>query len=235
MLLKLGKNMKTNILIVEDERIVAMEIESYLLTLNYNIVAICSTSEDAYKKVMKNSVDLVLMDIYLDQSNGIEATKKIKQQKPNLPIIFLSANMDEETINQAIAVNPEAYLVKPFNRRELAVAIKIALKHNQNDSPQKNKNKGDVYFDNEFTFNTHSSKLICSGEEVNLTKKERSLLILFLRNKNQLLSIETIEYELWSDKPSNDSRRRSLICRLRAKLKHKFIQTHSSEGYTFNT
>jgi len=223
--------MKTNILIVEDETIVSIEIESYLLSLNYNVVAICSTADDAVEKVMENSVDLVLMDIYLDKSNGIEASKRIKQYQPNLPIIFLSAYMDEETINQAIAVNPQAYLMKPFNRKELAIAIRIALYDN---TKKRKKNKGDIYLDSEFSFNRDASKLICCEEEVGLTKKERMLLLLFLNHKNQLLSIETIEYELWPDKPSNDNRRRSLICRLRAKLKHKFIQTHSSEGYTFN-
>jgi len=230
-----GNNMKTNILIVEDESIVSMEIESYLLTLNYNVVAICSTADDAVEKVMKNNVDLVLMDIYLDNSNGIEATRRIRQHKPNLPVIFISANMDEDTINQAISINPQAYLLKPFNRKELAIAIKIALYDHKNDTIKRNKNEGDIYLDNEFSFNKDSSKLICCNEEVILTKKERSLLLLFLNNQNQLLSIETIEYELWPDKPSNDNRRRSLIFRLRSKLKHKFIQTHSSEGYTFNT
>jgi len=223
--------MKTNILIVEDETIVSIEIESYLLSLNYNVIAICSTADDAVETVMKKSVDLVLMDIYLDKSNGIEAGKRIKQYQPNLPIIFLSAYMDEETINQAIAVNPQAYLMKPFNRKELAIAIRIALYDN---TKKRKKNKGDIYLDSEFSFNRDASKLICCEEEVGLTKKERMLLLLFLNHKNQLLSIETIEYELWPDKPSNDNRRRSLICRLRAKLKHKFIQTHSSEGYTFN-
>ena len=226
--------MKTpNILIVEDESIVAMEIESYLLSLDYNIVGICSTAENAYQKSIQNDVDLVLMDIYLDNSNGIEATKKIKQAKPNLPIIFLSAYMDEETISQAIKVNPQAYLMKPFNRKELAVAIKIALNHHQNHLPHKNRVEGDIYLDNEFSFESQSSQLICCGEIVGLTKKERTLLKLFLEKPNSLISITTVEYELWPDKPSNNSRRRSLISRLRAKLKHRFIETYSSEGYIF--
>ena len=217
-----------NILIVENESIVAMEIENYLFSLDYTIIGICSSAEDAYQKAIHNDVDLVLMDIYLENSSGIEATRKIKQSKPNLPIIFLSAYIDEETISQAIKVNPQAYLMKPFNRNELAVAIKIALNY-QN----KNRVKGDIYLDNEFSFESKSSQLICCEEVVSLTKKERTLLKLFLKNINTLISITTIEYELWPDKPSNNSRRRSLISRLRAKLKHRFIETYSSEGYIF--
>ena len=220
--------MNKNILIVEDESIVAMEIESYLLSLNYNITAICSTADEAYKKAISNDIDLVLMDIYLIESDGIEATIRIKKIKPNLPIIFLSAYMDEETIDRAIEVNPEAYLTKPFNRKDLAVSIKIALKNKESLMMT-----GDIILDNEFSFDTKSLELICCGENVSLTKKERTLLLLFLKQKNHLITIEKIEYELWPNKPSNDSRRRSLISRLRAKLKHKFIETHASEGYVF--
>ncbi|RUM68935.1 MAG: DNA-binding response regulator [Sulfurovum sp.] len=220
--------MNKNILIVEDESIVAMEIESYLLSLNYNVVAICSSADEAYKKAISNDIDLVLMDIYLIESDGIEATIRIKKIKPNLPIIFLSAYMDEETIDRAIEVNPEAYLTKPFNRKDLAVSIKIALKNKESIMMT-----GDIILDNEFSFDTKSLELICCGENVSLTKKERTLLILFLKQKNHLITIEKIEYELWPNKPSNDSRRRSLVSRLRAKLKHKFIETHASEGYVF--
>ena len=220
--------MNKNILIVEDESIVAMEIESYLLSLNYNVVAICSTADEAYKKAISNDIDLVIMDIYLIESDGIEATIRIKKIKPNLPIIFLSAYMDEETIDRAIEVNPEAYLTKPFNRKDLAVSIKIALKNKESIMMT-----GDIILDNEFSFDTKSLELICCGENVSLTKKERILLILFLKQKKHLITIEKIEYELWPNKPSNDSRRRSLISRLRAKLKHKFIETHASEGYVF--
>jgi DNA-binding response OmpR family regulator len=220
--------MNEKILIVEDESIVAMEIESYLLSLNYTVVAICSTADEAYTQAISHDIDLVLMDIYLIESDGIEATTRIKAIKPNLPVIFLSAYMDEETIDRAIAVNPKAYLTKPFNRKDLAVSIRIALKNKESKMMT-----GDTLLDNEFSFDTKSLELICCGENVSLTKKERTLLILFLTHKNHLLSIENIEYELWPNKPSNNSRRRSLISRLRAKLKHKFIETHASEGYIF--
>ena len=219
-----------NILIVEDESIVAMEIKSYLEGLHYTIVAICSTADDAYEKAIHHEVDLILMDINLIQSNGIEATVRIKKIKPDMPVIFLTAFMDEKTIDNAIAVNPVAYLIKPFNRKELGAAIKLGLNYlkSKHDGLM-----GDLHLDDEFSFNRQSSELICCGELVSLSKKERMLLNLFLDNQNRLISNITMEYELWPDKPSNDSRRRALISRLRAKLKHKFIDTLSAEGYVF--
>ena len=221
--------MSAKILIVEDEAIVAMEIESYLLKLGYEVIGICATADDAYKKAIENDVDLILMDIYLMEGDGIDASIRIKKEK-DVPIIFLTAHMDEGTIERAIKVDPKAYLMKPFNRQELFAAIKIALK--SLDS-KKDVVVGNIVLDHEFSFNTKKLQLICCGEEVHLTKKERELLVLFLKNKNRFISFMTMEYELWSDKPSSSNRRRTLISRLRAKLKHRFIDTYSSEGYIF--
>jgi len=219
-----------NILIVEDESLVAMEIDSYLSQFDYNIIGICSTGDEAYEMAINLEVDLILMDIFLLNSNGIEAAKKIKEKKNDMPIIFLTAYMDEETIDKAVAISPVAYLIKPFNRQELLASIKIGLR---------DKNRpcctviGDTQLDGEFSFDTHAIQLICCGEVVHLSKKEKRLLTLFLDNKGGLISSSTIEYEIWPDKPSSATRLRTLISRLRAKLKHKFIETCSAEGYIF--
>jgi len=221
---------KKNILIVEDESIVAEEIKIYLTQLGYAIAGVCSDGNEAYTLAVTLEVDLVLMDIFLVEKNGIEIAEKIKKLKPNMPIIFLAAYMDENTIDRAVAVDPIAYLVKPFNRQELLASIKIGLREH---TLQECIAKGDIYLDKEFTFDSHASQLMCCNESVHLSKKERLLLVLFLNNLGSLISISTIEYEIWPDKPSSNSRLRTLISRLRAKLKHKFIETCSAEGYIF--
>ena len=221
--------MSEKILIVEDETIVAMEIESYLLKLGYEVIAICATADDAYRKAIDNDVDLILMDICLIKSDGIDASMRIKKYK-DVPIIFLTAHMDEETIERAMKVDPKAYLMKPFNRQELFAAIKIGLKPLNS---KEDRAIGDIVLDHEFSFNTKKLQLICCGEEVHLTKKERELLVFFLNNKNRFISFMTMECELWPDKPSSSNRRRTLISRLHAKLKYRFIDTYSSEGYIF--
>ncbi len=217
------------ILIAEDEAIVAMEIESYLIKLGYKVIDTCATADEAYNKAIANDVDLILMDIYLMEGDGIDASMRIKKEK-NVPIIFLTAHIDEETIERAIKVNPTAYLMKPFNRQELFAAVKIGLKSLESKTDRE---IGDIVLDQEFSFNSKNLQLICCGEEVHLTKKERELLVFFLNNKNRFISFMSMEYELWPDKPSSSNRRRTLISRLRAKLKHRFIDTYSSEGYIF--
>jgi len=215
--------MCANILIVEDESIVAMEIEEYLLNEGYSIVAVCSNAKDAYETAINNQVDLILMDISLmDSSNGIEAGKQIKKVKENIPIIFLTSFMDEYTIDKAIEIDPVAYLSKPFNQQELLASIKIALRHR---GVSKDVEHTTIKIDDEFSFYVMNSELICNGELVRLNKKERTLLQLFIERANQLISNESIEYTVWPDTVSNDNARRILINRLRKKLKHKFIDT----------
>jgi len=223
-----------NILIVEDEQIVAMEIKNYLQKLNYSVVAMVSSADEAYEIAMNQTIDLIVMDIHLQNSCGVDAAIRIKSKK-NIPIIFLTAYIDDETVEKAIKVNPVSYLTKPFKRDELAIAIQIAFKSHCHQHCYKHSKllSGDLILDEEFKYNKERMALIWHGEEIHLSSKERQLLNLFIENKNRLLNIEQIEYELWSDKPSNSSRRRSLISRLRAKLKHKFIETYASEGYIF--
>ena len=91
-----------------------------------------------------------------------------------------------------------------------------------------------IKFDNNFSFDTLSLQLIYNNNVVSLSKKERLLLKLFISRVNQLIPNETIEYEIWSEQPSSDSRRRTLVSRLRAKLDHRFIATYASEGYVFH-
>ena len=216
------------ILIVEDESLVALEIESFVKSLGYEVLSTVSDAKECFKVIKKKKPDLILMDVYIKGDiDGIECSKKIKQNS-FIPIIFISAFSDDETLNRAVLTNPSAYLIKPFNRKELEVAIKIALKkHNSYDK------KGDIIFDEEFSFDTASNELIHNGEIIHLTKKELQLLKLFLNKKNTLVSYYDIENELWPDKESNENTRRSIISRLRSKLKYRFIQTEHSLGYKF--
>ena len=91
-----------------------------------------------------------------------------------------------------------------------------------------------IKLDDNFTFNNLSSQLMYNNEPVNLSKKERLLLKLFISRANQLISNETLEYEIWLEQLPNDSRRRTLVSRLRSKLDHRFIATYASEGYIFH-
>ena len=223
------------VLIVEDESIVAMEIESYISSIGCIVTDIVSSAKEAYTAVEKEVPNLILMDIYLEEEiDGIEAASILKKKYPQLEIIFLSANKDEYNIDRAINVDPVSYLSKPFHRQELLAALKMA-KHRLNKEEITSDNKEEeIRLDHEFVFNHRTRMLYCYGEFIHLTKKETLLLELFIENKNNIVDFYSMETTVWSDSFVNVNTIRTLIKRLRTKLKHRFIETLSTQGYIFN-
>jgi diguanylate cyclase (GGDEF)-like protein/PAS domain S-box-containing protein len=122
---------KARILVVEDENIVSLDVCSSLQMLGYSVAGQAVSGEDAVLKAEKNQPDLILMDIHLKGSmNGIEAAQVI-WQRFSLPIIFLTAFTDQETLEQARLAEPYGYLIKPFQEHELDSVITIALYKHQ--------------------------------------------------------------------------------------------------------
>ena len=221
-----------NILIVEDESIVAMEIESYIKKLGYSVADTCSNAQDAFTIIEEQPIDIILMDICIKgELDGIETATIIKKNQPNIQIIFLTAHLDDYNVDRAIELNPTAYLSKPFNREELRVFLKIALRKIDRASSNTEENKHHIIFDEEFSYDTTNSTLYCCYEILNLTKKESDFLELLLENKNNVVDFYSIENSIWPDKETNANTIRTLVKRLRQKLKHKFIETVSSRGY----
>ena len=223
-----------NILIVEDESIVAMEIESYITKLGYTVVDICSNANDVFHSIEMYQVNIILMDICIKGTlDGIETAEIVKKKYPQTEIIFLTAHLDDYNVDRAIKINPTAYLSKPFNREELRIFLKIAIRKLTHDTISTDDDSNHIVLDNEFSYDTTTSTLYCCYEIIHLTKKESDLLELFIRNKNNIADFYTIENSIWPDKESNTSTIRTLVKRLRQKLKHKFITTVSSQGYRF--
>ncbi len=118
---------KANILIVEDESIIALDIRSNLESHGYQVVGQADRGEDAIKKAGELHPDLILMDINLKgEMDGIEAAAKIRAQF-DLPVIFLTAFADQTTLERARQAEPYGYILKPFEEHELTIAIEMAL------------------------------------------------------------------------------------------------------------
>lgn len=120
---------KINILILEDEAIVALSLEDTLQLAGYHVCGVTDNGESALQIAEKEVVDLVLLDIHLrGEWDGIETGRRIKAIK-NIPVIYLTAFSDSETLQRAKETRPAAYLIKPYQPRNLLVAIDVAL-HN---------------------------------------------------------------------------------------------------------
>lgn len=124
--------MSMNILVVEDESIVAKDIQVCLKKLGYNVIGICSTGEHAIEKANEAKPDLVMMDIMLKgELTGIQAAAAIRETR-DVPVIFLTAYTDRDTVDKAKETEPYGYIIKPFKGIDIQTAIEIALyKHSK--------------------------------------------------------------------------------------------------------
>lgn len=119
------------ILVVEDERIIAMDIRNSLMRMGYEVLGIVSSGEKALEKVQQVKPDLVLMDIVLKgDMDGIEAGEKILHEF-NIPVVYLTSHTDPSTLERATKTNPFGYVVKPFEERDLHTTLEIALSRAQ--------------------------------------------------------------------------------------------------------
>lgn len=115
-----------SILIIEDEMIIAMDIESKLKRLGYDVAGICVSSEEAIDYLSFNNPDLVLCDIMIDGTqDGIEVAERFKDQ--NIPFVFLTSLADRPTLERAKKVVPYGYIVKPFTEKDILTTVEMAL------------------------------------------------------------------------------------------------------------
>lgn len=125
-----------NIFIVEDEIVVAKDIECILTAKGYNVVDIATSYEMAKKKLLLVRPDLILCDINLSGSKtGIDLMQEL-HTKYCIPFIFITAYSDMETIEKASKLKPLNYITKPFNEKQLISSVKLALvTSNEPDKP----------------------------------------------------------------------------------------------------
>ena len=118
---------KGDILVVEDESIVALDLKRCLQNLGYQVSRVASSGEKAVEMIAAQKSDLVLMDIRLQgKMDGIEAAKAIHSDY-DVPVIYLTAYADDQTLQSATAAVPYGYLLKPFDARELKTTIEVTL------------------------------------------------------------------------------------------------------------
>ena len=115
------------VMVVEDESIISLDIKNSLRNLGYAVTGVAASGDSALRKIESNLPDLVLMDIHLKgDMTGIEVSEQIKSTY-QIPVIYLTANADSATFQSAKHTSPYGYLLKPFEEKELGMAIEIAL------------------------------------------------------------------------------------------------------------
>ena len=188
------------ILVVEDEILVATDIEESLESLGYEVLNAVATGPDAIAEVEKNLPSLILMDINLKgDMTGIEAATIISQNH-NVPIIYLTANADLSTINQAKVALPYGYIIKPFTDKDLQTNIEIALFKFENDMKLKMESE---QFNTFFDLKDHDkNQIIIHGnkglEKINIEQ------VYYLEKKDNQTIIHLFDEEISSEKSLDD-------------------------------
>ena len=124
---------QTKIMVVEDERIVALNLKQRLVKMGYEVTAVVTSGEKALAAVAANRPDIVLMDIHIDgDMDGIETAAALPPDL-HLPVVYLTAYSEEATLERARATKPYGYLLKPFSERELHATMQMVLERRRAD------------------------------------------------------------------------------------------------------
>ncbi|MFL9482504.1 response regulator transcription factor [Chitinophagaceae bacterium LWZ2-11] len=221
------------ILIIEDDERVSELIKRGLEEQGYIVTA----AFDGYmgkKLALNNEFDLVITDIILPKINGIDVCREIRQAKPAMPIIMLTALGTTDDKVEGFDAGADDYLVKPFDFRELHVRIRALLK--RNNVPVKQQGYLLKYADLEL--NNQTKIVTRSGIEINLTPKELKLLEYMMQNSERVLSRSEIAEKVWDthfDTGTNfiDVYINYLRKKIDKDFKAKLIHTKPGMGFIF--
>ncbi|MBC7473611.1 MAG: response regulator, partial [Candidatus Sericytochromatia bacterium] len=170
------------ILIVEDQSIVSMDIQNRLKNLNYTIAGTSSSGAGAIKKAEETSPDLVLMDIMLKgDMDGIDAAKQIIMRF-DIPIIYITAYADSNTLQRAKITEPFGYILKPFEEKELKATIEMALYRHKMEKKLKEREQ---WFNS--TLKSINDPIITTDKEFNITFVNSTAKKFFDCEENQII------------------------------------------------
>lgn len=206
------------ILLVEDNEMIAKGLKFSLEQENMEVEVASSCAEVN----LKNQMDLVILDITLPDGNGIDIFKDIKI-KLNVPVIFLTAIENEDTIVKCFELGADDYITKPFRTRELISRINRLLKKENHQSL--------VY--KTIEIQTNSGRVFKNGEEISFTPLEYKILLMLFSNINTIITREQILDKIYdmSGNFVNDNTLTVYIKRIREKIGDDIIKTIKGIGY----
>jgi DNA-binding response OmpR family regulator len=210
------------ILLLEDDFSLNRAIEQHLSSMGYFITS-CYRGEDAIERLIHSRFDLCIFDIHLPDIDGHTVLEHLRNNKIETPVIIMSAMKDIETIKNSYTLGCDDYLKKPFDIEELTVRIDYLL--NRSSSP-----KG-VVLKHGFLFQTDSATLSKNGAEIELSSRERLALSLFVNNIGKTVSTSMMQEYVWDGEEVETVTIRSLIHKVKAKLKSGMIVNIRGVGY----
>jgi DNA-binding response OmpR family regulator len=223
-----------NVLIVEDERSLAREIASFLRSENF-LCELAFTGKEASEKIAVNLYDFILLDLGLPDYNGLDLLREARKAGSEASFIVITARGAVEDKVKGLDLGADDYLAKPFALVELLSRINAVARRKFNIVNQ------DVEL-GDFVMQVQSRKLICKGQEVDLTKKEYDLLQYLVLNHDKVLTRHQLYEHIWGNilDDQYDSNFIDVhIKNLRKKMNHHapspWLETVRGVGYRVST
>lgn len=212
------------VLLVEDEEKIAHLLKSALGDY-FRSFLIANDGEEGFDIFTKTSPDIIITDIMMPRSTGLEMAKKIRDINKNIPIIILSAFSEKEKLFGAIDAGVTKYFTKPYDPDEILEFI-------QTIAPSLEEKI--IKLSNGYSFNKNSASLYNNKKYIALAKKEVKFIELLLDAEDSILNYEVIKSSLWDEDNISDERLRTFIKRFREKTSKSFIKTLKGIGYSLS-
>ncbi len=220
-------------MIVEDEVITQRYLKEILEQYDVDVAGCFDNAEDAIEALKNISCDMILMDININGTmDGIQLARHILQTN-KLPIVFISAYSDDETLDEVLELSPYGFVTKPFSSKEVYVTLQIAYKrfltHEVKDAD--NHPDTNIVLDEGYTFSLDASMLYCNGKVIKLNVKQNKFLEILAKNINHTVSFEEIILSIWGDETVADSTLRTLVYNIRKLAPELPLHSYSKKGY----
>lgn len=214
--------MKIKILVVEDDKHIRETVTAYLLEAEYQVDT-CSDGDSALEHFYEKIYHLIILDIMLPGVNGHELLKELRKLH-DTPVLMMTALDDNENEIKAFSNEADDYVTKPFTIEVLLKRVEALLR--RSGALKKEVCLGKL------TLYPESYKAEYDGKDIGLTPKEFDILFLLLKNKNRVLTYESLLTKIWGYDFDGDERTVHVnIKRLRDKLPGDMIKTVKGVGY----
>ena len=221
-----------NILIVEDDPILSRSLVKIVQRIPLvNVVDTAHDFKTAYNKSMSDAFDVILADIDLqDEFTGLDLCAAIRKKNTTIILIIVTAFHSTKFLASAFEKGVNDYITKPFRKKELQLRVKRWASLLGNVSVEKS-----IHY-HELSYSPGQNEFFFSGKMIDITKREKYLLLIFLRNAEKILSPLFLEEKLWGYHEMGSHNIRSLIQLLRTNLPQEdglgnWIQNRRAEGY----
>jgi two-component system KDP operon response regulator KdpE len=222
------------LLIVEDDADLVRALEVYFSRVGYHVIPAANGLE-GLQKLYNERPDIVLLDIAMPKMDGWEVCRRIRELS-DVPIVILTARVQEEERVRGLKLGADDYVVKPFSLKELEARLEAVLRRTRDTRPQR---KGILFANAELVIDADRLVVTREGKHVDLTPTELRLLLFFADNAGRVLTHRQILDKIWGDAYGEDVDYVKLfVYRLRQKIEldpanPRYILSERGIGYRF--